>query len=172
MPDPEHSLTDAATAQEAFTTFRHAADIIAEHVHAALADHRLTVSQFAVLEALYHLGPQCQKDLARNISKSSGNLTMVTDNLEKRGLVVRRRRKKDRRYLEIALSAKGKTRIGAIIPAHAARITAVMAPLSAAEQQQLTLLCRKIKQLSATIEEEGTPPSSYAITRPRKVYDD
>jgi hypothetical protein len=43
----------------------------------------LTVSQFGALEALYHLGPLCQSELGEKILKSSGNITMVVDNLEK-----------------------------------------------------------------------------------------
>ena len=45
----------------------------------------LTPSQFGVLEALYHLGPMHQCDLGERILKSSGNMTLVIDNLEKRG---------------------------------------------------------------------------------------
>ena len=54
-----------------------------------VAEYDLTAPQFGVLEALYHLGPLCQKDLAAKILKSSGNMTMVIDNLEKRDLVRR-----------------------------------------------------------------------------------
>ena len=46
-------------------------------------DHSgLTPSQFAVLEALHHVGPLNLGDLARRILTSSGNLTLVVDNLE------------------------------------------------------------------------------------------
>ena len=54
-----------------------------------LGDVDLTVSQFGVLEALYHLGSMCQRDVARKVLKSTGNITTVIDNLEKRGLVER-----------------------------------------------------------------------------------
>ena len=55
------------------------------------AEDDLPLSQFGVLEALMHLGPMCQRELGVKILKSSGNVTMVVDNLEKRGLVARRR---------------------------------------------------------------------------------
>lgn len=42
---------------------------------------RMTASQFGVLEALCHLGPMHQYDLGERILKSSGNMTMVIDNL-------------------------------------------------------------------------------------------
>ena len=54
-----------------------------------LSAHNLTISQFGVLEALHHLGPLSQRQLADKILRSSGNLTMVIDNLESDGLVGR-----------------------------------------------------------------------------------
>ena len=44
---------------------------------------KLTMTQFAVLEALFHLGSLCQGDLSKKLLKSTGNMTLVLDNLEK-----------------------------------------------------------------------------------------
>ncbi len=41
----------------------------------------LTYSQFAVLEALYHLGPMTQGEVSRKVLKSGSNMTTVIDNL-------------------------------------------------------------------------------------------
>ena len=67
----------------------------------------LTESQFGTLEALYHLGPLCQGEIGQKILKSSGNMTMVVDNLEKRGLVQRQRSQQDRRQIEVSLTRPG-----------------------------------------------------------------
>ena len=91
-----------------------------------------------------HLGPMCQRELGVKILKSSGNVTMVVDNLEKRGLVARRRSVEDRRVTEVDLTAKGRALIKGIFPRHAAEITAEMGRLTAAEQKQLGALCRKL----------------------------
>ena len=99
------------------------------------AEDDLTLSQFGVLEALMHLGPMCQRELGVKILKSSGNVTMVVDNLEKRGLVARRRSVEDRRVTEVDLTAKGRALIKGIFPRHAAEITAEMGRLTAAEQK-------------------------------------
>jgi MarR family 2-MHQ and catechol resistance regulon transcriptional repressor len=108
------------------------------------AEDDLPLSQFGVLEALMHLGPMCQRELGVKILKSSGNVTMVVDNLEKRGLVARRRSVEDRRVTEVDLTAKGRALIKGIFPRHAAEITAEMGRLTAAEQKQLGALCRKL----------------------------
>ncbi len=63
-----------------------AAESITARIHRHLASVGLTLSQFAVLEALYHLGPLYQREIGQKLLKSSGNITMVIDNLEKRRL--------------------------------------------------------------------------------------
>lgn len=104
----------------------------------------LTPSQFAVLEALYHVGPLNLGDLARRILTSSGNLTLVIDNLEKRGLAKRKQQGKDKRFVLATITPAGKKLIARIFPQHARRIVEVMERLSPREQEQLGLLCRKL----------------------------
>ena len=67
----------------------------------------LTESQFGVLDSLLHLGPMKQKELGKKILKSSGNITMVINNLEKQGMVQRKRGEKDKRQFIIHLTSKG-----------------------------------------------------------------
>src|SRR5512133_1005184 len=65
---------------------------------------KLTLSQFGVLEALYHLGPMCQGQLSQKLLRSTGNMTMVIDNLEKAGCVRRVRSIEDRRMIKVELT--------------------------------------------------------------------
>ena len=104
----------------------------------------LTESQFGVLEALDHLGPMCQKDLADRILRSAGNLTTVIGNLERRGLVARRRDLDDRRVFTVRLTPRGRGLIRSVFPGHAAALTAALDILTPAEQEQLGELCRKL----------------------------
>jgi MarR family transcriptional regulator, 2-MHQ and catechol-resistance regulon repressor len=104
----------------------------------------LTVSQFGVLEALYHLGSMCQNELAGKILKSSGNMTLVIDNLEKHGLVRRQRNTDDRRHVTVNLTQAGRELIAAIIPGQVAAIREEMSILTPQEQQILGDLCRKL----------------------------
>ena len=104
----------------------------------------LTVSQFGVLEALYHLGPLCQRELGEKILKSSGNITMVIDNLEKQNLVERKRDRGDRRYVTVHLTESGRQSIAEIFPDHLERIKKELSVLSGAEQDSLSQLCRTL----------------------------
>ena len=105
---------------------------------------KLTISQFGVLEALYHLGSMCQGQLSQKLLKSTGNITMVVDNLEKSGFVRRVRSVEDRRMINIELTLAGTELISRVFPLHAAAIVAEMSVLTSAEQAALSELCRKL----------------------------
>lgn len=117
---------------------------VAADVHRHLCNSGLTVSQFGILEALYHLGPLCQKDLAHKILKTAGNITTVISNLEKRGLVARKRVSDDRRYYSVALTEAGEELIKDLVPAHQHLITRRMSALTVDEQNSLGILLKKL----------------------------
>jgi len=127
-----------------FVKLVRAAESVTTRIHQHLIDAGLTVSQFGVLEALYHIGPLSQVNIAKKVLKSSGNITMVIDNLEKSGLVKRERKKDDRRYYIVQLTDEGRKLIGTIFPRHAAKIMEEMMILSSTEQETLGNLCRKL----------------------------
>lgn len=128
----------------AFVKLIRAAESVSAGVHSHLSEAGLSISQFGVLEALYHLGPLSQADLARKILKSTGNVTMVIDNLEKRGLVARERDPEDRRYYAVHLTGEGTRTIASLFPRHATGIVTRMNVLTASEQETLGTLCRKL----------------------------
>jgi len=104
----------------------------------------LTPTQFAVVEALYHLGPLPQCQLAARVFKSSGNMTLVVDNLEKLGLVARQADPSDRRVTTVVLTALGKQTVSIIFPQHAAQVAKMFSVLSSDEQRTLGDLLRKL----------------------------
>jgi MarR family 2-MHQ and catechol resistance regulon transcriptional repressor len=104
----------------------------------------LTLSQFAVLEALYYNGPMCVGEIGNKVLKSDGNMTLVVDNLEKQGYVERHRDPNDRRLVRVHITESGKALIETIMPNHVATIEAMLSVLSAEEQQRLGELCRKL----------------------------
>jgi len=104
----------------------------------------LTTSQFGVLEALYHLGPMCQSELGEKLLRSGGNITLVIDNLEKQGLVLRTRDQEDRRLVNVSLTPAGEALISQVFPQYLKAIVAEMSALSPQEQDQLGQLCRKL----------------------------
>lgn len=131
-------------ALNAYVKLERAANAAMAYARVGLEEAGLSLGQFAVLEALYHVGPLYLGDLARRILTSSGNLTLVVDNLEKRGLVKRRQPLKDKRFILATITPAGRKLIGRIFPAHAQRITSVMGRLTKSEQEKLGALCKKL----------------------------
>lgn len=125
-----------------YTKLMRAAESVTGRTGRIMAASDLTVSQFGILEALFHKGPLCQRDIATKILKSTGNITMVIDNLERRGLVRRERSIDDRRYITIHLSNEGQRLIAEVFPRVLAAIVEEMGILEKTEQDELGRLCR------------------------------
>jgi MarR family transcriptional regulator, 2-MHQ and catechol-resistance regulon repressor len=104
----------------------------------------LTYSQFAVLEALYHLGPMTQGEVSQKVLKSGSNMTTVIDNLERDGLVRRERDANDRRVIHVHLTEAGSSKMEAVLPGHIAALVEEFSVLSAGEQEMLGALCKKL----------------------------
>ena len=131
-------------ALDAYIKLVRAAESVMARIYRGPALNGLTVSQFGVLEALYHLGSLCQRELGTKILKSSGNITMVIDNLEKRKLVKRKRDRSDRRFVTVHLTETGKEVIAHIFPQHLENIKREFAILTTADQASLGRLCRTL----------------------------
>ena len=144
MPTHHKGTKEEVRALNGFIALLRAADSLqaplSRHVEAA----GLTMGQFAVLEALLHLGPMSQSGLGGKLLRSGSNTTMVLDNLEERGFVKRRRRTDDRRAIEVSLSPAGRRRIAELFPQHARRITRLLSVLSQRDQQRLASLCKTL----------------------------
>jgi MarR family 2-MHQ and catechol resistance regulon transcriptional repressor len=131
-------------ALDAYIKLRRAVNSIARREAEVMREANLTESQFGTLEALLHLGPLCQHELARKILKSAGNLTTVIDNLERRGLVQRRRDSSDRRLVAVHLTGPGERLIRDVLPRNVDVLKSAFAVLGAREQEQLAELCWRL----------------------------
>jgi MarR family transcriptional regulator, 2-MHQ and catechol-resistance regulon repressor len=144
MPTHYKGCQEAERALSAYINLIRASDSIAAKASAQIENSGITLGQFAVLEALHHLGPMCQHTLAKKLLRSGGNITLVVDNLEKRGWVRRERQKDDRRMVRIHLTPKGARLIAKVFPEHAAAITKIMSALTEQEQEDLRRIAGKL----------------------------
>ncbi len=144
MPTHYQGAPEEVRAFDALVKLTRAANAVNGRLDSLFAEANLSTSQFGVLEALLHLGPLCQKDLAAKLLKSDGNLTMVVGNLEKRGLVSRKRDAADKRLLVVQLTVAGRKLIRGLFPRHAANVAKAFSGLTAAEQETLGKLAKKL----------------------------
>jgi MarR family transcriptional regulator, 2-MHQ and catechol-resistance regulon repressor len=144
MPSHFKGCNEAVAALNAYINLIRASDTLMARLTAQLESQGLTTGQFGILETLYHLGPMCQKALGEKLLRSGGNITLIVDNLEKRGWVRRKRQEKDRRMVSIHLTPAGQELIAKVLPPHVEAIAKEMSHLTAAEQEELRRLCRKL----------------------------
>jgi MarR family transcriptional regulator, 2-MHQ and catechol-resistance regulon repressor len=117
------------------------------HKHADLYD--LTLTEFEILEALYHKGPLLLGDVQRKILLSSGGVTYAIDRLADKGLVERRECASDRRARYAALTPKGEGVVSKIFPTIAGHIEETMSVLNGREQDEAIDLLRKLGHRAA-----------------------
>jgi MarR family transcriptional regulator, 2-MHQ and catechol-resistance regulon repressor len=144
MPTHFKGCKETERALSAYINLIRASDSLVSKASAQLEQSGVTLGQFAVLEALHHLGPMCQHALADKLLRSGGNVTLVVDNLEKRGWVRRERQQDDRRMVQIHLTPKGARLIAKVFPEHAIAITKIMNELTEHEQEELRRIAGKL----------------------------
>jgi MarR family transcriptional regulator, 2-MHQ and catechol-resistance regulon repressor len=144
MPSLQPWRSQERLALVTYVKLMRAANAARTFASGSLSETGLTLTQFAVLEALYHLGPMSLSDIAQKVLTTGGNLTMVVGNLEKQGLAKRQNSPEDRRVQIAVLTRKGKSLIRQIFPRHAMAIVEFLSALNAEEQRQLGELCRKL----------------------------
>lgn len=150
--NPNIRITDQQrTSLKTYTQMMRAVDAVTKQMHRHLGDTGLTLSQFGVLEVLYHKGRLCQRDISQKILKTSGNITMVIDNLEKRELVLREKDSADRRRMVVKLTKKGLDLIQALFPVHAAVAAETFSALESNELATLGKLLKKIGKANAAV---------------------
>ena len=131
------------------------------------------LSDFAILEALLHKGPQPVRELARRIDLTSGSMTTAIDRLEMRRRVIRTDHATDRRAWVIELTAEGRAQISKVFAGHTEAMERAMRSLSRAERATLTDLLKRLgttaDQLFTTDEE--APDRPVARRRHRTARD-
>lgn len=85
-------------------------------------------------------------ELSQRLMVSNGNITGITDNLERDGLVERILLPEDRRARKVRLTAKGRAAFDQMACTHESWINTWLGSLNVEEQQMLYLLLGKLKQ--------------------------
>ncbi len=151
MPTRYNGTLEEKRALDAYIKLQRAAETVLSRTTAHLVAYHLTVSQFGVLEALYHLGTLSQRDLAQKLLKSTGNISIVLKNLEKRGLIARERNPADTRYMQVCISDAGRALLASFFDRHVRGIVDEMSILTGEKQEELARLCRKLGLREAPI---------------------
>jgi MarR family transcriptional regulator, 2-MHQ and catechol-resistance regulon repressor len=105
----------------------------------------VSAAGFSALVVLTTAGGAVElRTLRRRFEWSKANATEVTETLEARGFVERRRLPADRRAVEVLLTPSGRALVERVFPAHADRVSQAFHVLDDGEERSLAELCRKL----------------------------
>jgi MarR family transcriptional regulator, 2-MHQ and catechol-resistance regulon repressor len=136
---------DRATLQLIIALGR-AVQAVERGVRPHLAECGLGVTEFAVLEVLYHKGALPLGEIRDRILVSGASTTYVVKKLEERGLMRRRTSAEDQRVVFGELTPKGRALMDKVFPVHVDRLRAVAAGLSASQKRAAAQLLRRLSQ--------------------------
>ncbi|PZO93995.1 MarR family winged helix-turn-helix transcriptional regulator [Streptococcus halichoeri] len=139
-------VTFKNSAVKAMVVMRKAFRTVDARVSESYKPYALTPTQFAVLDVLYAKGPLKIGELIDSMLATSGNMTVVINNMVKKGWVKRDACPNDKRSFLVTLTAKGQAVIEQALPAHIAQVEEVFSVLTPAEQEQLITLLKKFKK--------------------------
>ncbi len=108
----------------------------------------ISLPQFDYLAQLYRSGAAdvAMSELSRRLMVTSGNVTGLTDRLERRGWVVRERAAHDRRTQFVRLTAEGRARFEAIAAEHHGWVQELTGGLDPEARRALFTLLGQLKQ--------------------------
>jgi MarR family transcriptional regulator, 2-MHQ and catechol-resistance regulon repressor len=105
----------------------------------------VSAAGFSELVVLFTAGGSLElRALRRRLGWSKANATEVTGTLEARGLVVRRRLRRDRRAALVELTPAGVALVERLFPDHTERVSSAFAALDEDEKRSLADICRKL----------------------------
>ena len=116
----------------------------------ALQAQQVELRHLGVLTCLAEAGPLSQRALVDRLQLDKSSMVYIIDELERQGLAKRCKDERDRRRYAVQITPTGRDRLAAAANTAGDVMTELLAPLSAAERQQLhELLARFIDGAAA-----------------------
>lgn len=137
-------MSQYAPQLKAFTVLHRATNASQEVTKKQILTSNLNLTEFAVMELLYHKGEQPIQIIGKKVLIASSSITYVVDKLEQKGFVHRKSCANDRRVTYAALTDLGHQQIKAIFPAHEQKIAEIFEILSNEELEILTDLLKRV----------------------------
>lgn len=136
---------------KSFVILMKAAKSIQEEIKQDVTNYGVNLSEFTVLEALYHKGQLTVQQICSKVLIASGSMTYVIDKLEKKGMLERKACPEDRRVVHVMLTEEGKAFMEKVFPQHQRLIEHIFGDVSEKEKEVLIDLLKRVGQRDNTI---------------------
>jgi len=168
MPSPPYRVQGFLSGNSVGYLLRRLHALLLARLERAMQHEDFTMTQWIVLTHLREGRLRTASDIAHELSYDPGALTRVVDQLERRGLIVRRRSVRDRRVVELELTAAGRRKAEDLLPIVVDQMNAALAPLDRDEFEQFrSCLVRLIDHVSR---EAGAAPADSMPDRRRPAH--
>ncbi|HZG73422.1 MAG TPA: MarR family transcriptional regulator [Chondromyces sp.] len=139
-----NSNEDTKQSLKLFIVLSRAYKVLNEKVNEHIYKVGLNPTEFAVLELLFHKGPQPLQQIGNKILLASGSITYVVDKLEKKNLLKRVACPNDRRVTFAEISEEGRLFIERVFPEHEQNIHQLMEALTSDEKEMAINTLKKL----------------------------
>lgn len=139
----ETTLDDEILSLKLFVVLNRAQEAIRKQAVKDIKKYGLNLTEFAVLEFLYHKGEQPIQIIGKKVLLASSSITYVVDKLEEKGLLERSACPKDRRVIYGRLTEAGKTLMDDVFPKHQTALAQLFSSLDKEEKETAITLLKK-----------------------------
>lgn len=154
--DSKSKDTEQAAALKLWVVLSRAHESVAELAKLDVERGELSLTEFAVMEALFHKGDLLAGEVSKRVLLRSGSLTYVIDKLVERGLIRRKLCDEDKRRTYLQLTTPGNALMRRIWPGHAAVIELATSGLTLTEKRTAARLLKKMGLHAEVVGETGT----------------
>ncbi|WP_036689266.1 MarR family winged helix-turn-helix transcriptional regulator [Paucisalibacillus globulus] len=134
---------------KAFVVLMKASKSLQEVTKDDISNHGMRMSDFEILEALYHKDRLTVREVSEAVLINTGSITYVIDKLEKKGLIERSNCKDDRRVVYIQITDEGKKLMDNIFPAHQRVIEELFEGISEEEKDTVIKVLKHVGKKAA-----------------------
>lgn len=127
-----------------FIVLTRALEAVEKQVAKDIKRYGLNLSEFGVLELLYHKGDQPIQVIGQKILLASSSITYVIDKLEEKGLLERKACVSDRRVIYAHITENGEQLMREVFPKHEQAMNEIFACLTNEEKEILIEKIRKV----------------------------
>jgi len=149
---PDLYELDRAAALKLWVVLSRAHDAIARRAAEDVERQGLSMTDFAVLEVLYHRGPLPLGEIGDRVLLRSGSLTYAVDRLEEKRMLRRRPSAEDLRVTFAELTPAGRAVMDRVFPVHAETIRQTLSALSRTEKREVTDLLKRLGRRAAGLD--------------------
>jgi len=134
-----------------FVVMSRAIEAVEKAVTKDIKRYGLNLTEFGVLEFLYHKGEQPIQIIGKKVLLASSSITYVVDKLEQKELLTRVACPKDRRVTYAQLTEKGSELMDEIFPLHKEAMAHIFSSLSNKEKEEAIRLMKEVGLFAQSI---------------------